>query len=77
MRGRGLFQGIEIRHDAKVNGNDLAKILFGNGLLTKSTHDFVVRLTPALVINESEIDNAVEIIAKSMKTLEKLHEERL
>ena len=76
MRGRGLFQGIEIRHDAKVNGNDFAKILFGNGLLTKSTHDFVVRLSPALVITKDEIDNAVEILGKSMKELEQLQEQR-
>ena len=28
VRGRGLFQGIEFHHDLKVDGNDMARILF-------------------------------------------------
>ena len=76
VRGRGLFAGIEIRHDAKVDGGDFAKILFGNGLLTKSTHDYVVRLSPALVIEKNEVDHAVEILDKSMKQLEQLQASR-
>jgi ornithine--oxo-acid transaminase len=56
VRGRGLLQGIEFKHDLKVDGNDMAKIMFKNGIITKATHDFCVRLSPSLVINKDEID---------------------
>jgi ornithine--oxo-acid transaminase len=51
VRGRGLFQGIEIKDGLEVDGNDFSKIMFKNGMLTKATHDRTVRLSPALVIN--------------------------
>ena len=51
-RNRGLFAAIEFVHDAKVDGNDFAKILMTNGLLTKATHTYCVRFAPALIINE-------------------------
>ena len=76
VRGRGLFIGVEFKHDQKVNGNDLAKILFSNGLITKATHDYCIRLSPALVINKQEIDTGFEIFEKSVQTLEQLNEQR-
>lgn len=76
VRGKGLFQGIEIKHDLNVDGNDLTKILYQNGLLTKATHRFCVRLTPALVITKKEIDDGMEIIEKSIQELEKINEEK-
>lgn len=45
--------------------------MYANGLITKATHDTTVRLTPALVINKSEVEQALEIIAKSTRDLEK------
>jgi ornithine--oxo-acid transaminase len=76
VRGRGLFVGIEIRSDSNVDGKDFAKKMFANGLITKATHDTTVRLTPALVINKSEVEQALEIIAKSTKDLEKYNIEK-
>lgn len=67
MRGRGLFVGVELDSKSNVTGSEFAKILVKNGLLTKSTHDMTIRLAPALVINEEEIYEAVEIIKKSTK----------
>jgi len=57
VRGRGLFVGIEIKAEEgiKVDGNHFAKMFFKHNILTKATHDQTVRLTPPLVINESEI----------------------
>lgn len=52
VRARGLFQGMEFHHDIKHDGNKFAKILFKNGLITKATHDYVIRFAPALVVNE-------------------------
>ena len=55
QRGRGLFRAIEVNRDSRVNGNDLAYILMKLGLLTKATHDYSLRLAPALVIKEEEV----------------------
>lgn len=37
-----------------------------NGLITKATHDRVIRFAPALVITEPEINAAMEIVEKSL-----------
>lgn len=50
IRGRGLFRSIEVVHDARVDGNDLAHELVDLGLLTKGCHTYTIRLSPALVI---------------------------
>lgn len=55
VRGRGLFVGLELRNDLKVDGNDLSKILMKKGLVTKATHDSTIRLAPPLVITKEEI----------------------
>lgn len=72
MRGRGLFVGIEVKQGEgiHVNGNHFAKMFFKHGILTKATHDHTVRLTPPLVINESEIMEIVDITHKALKDLE-------
>ena len=70
MRGRGLFHGIELKNDLGVDGNDLSKIILKHGVITKATHKFCLRLTPALVINKKEIDDVLEIVEKSLQELE-------
>ena len=75
-RGRGLFRAIETVHDARVKGDDLASILMKKGLLTKATHDYTIRLAPALIIKEHEIMEAAKIIKEGVKELEKLNNER-
>lgn len=74
IRGRGLFIGVEVNGDAKVDGNKFAKIIANHGLLTKATHDSTIRLTPPLVITESEVDQVIEIVANASKDLVKLNE---
>ena len=76
VRGRGLFQGVELRHDLHVNGTDLTKLMFAKGMISKSTHDYCVRLTPALVINKQEVDDGFEILEKSLQELEVINNER-
>lgn len=61
-RGRGLFRAIEVVSDARVKGDDLAYILMKKGLLTKASHDYSLRLAPALIIKEKEIVEATNII---------------
>jgi acetylornithine/succinyldiaminopimelate/putrescine aminotransferase len=59
-----------------VTGHDFAYILMKKGLLTKATHDYALRLAPALVIKEGEIIEAANIIKEGVKELEKLNDQR-
>jgi ornithine--oxo-acid transaminase len=75
-RGRGLFRAIEVANDARVNGNDFAYKLMEQGILTKATHDYSLRLAPPLVINEKQVREAARKIKKAVAQLEKLNRER-
>ena len=58
VRGKGLFIGVEI-NDALGSARDVCVTLMDRGLLSKETHEKVVRLAPPLIISRSEIDWAV------------------
>merc|ERR1712166_1504457 len=51
IRGRGLMSALEVDNYSYVNGDDLCNIFRHYGLLTKSTKEWSIRFTPALVIN--------------------------
>ena len=61
VRGKGLFVGIEI-DPALATARDVCERLMDRGVLSKETHETVVRLAPPLVINREEIDWAIEQI---------------
>jgi len=44
-----------------------------NGLVTKATQAHVIRFAPALVINEQEINEAIEIIGNSLVEFETIN----
>ena len=73
VRAKGLFCGMEFNHDLKYDGNHFAKILMKNGLITKATHRHVIRFAPALIIEESEINESVEIIEKSLQEFDAMN----
>jgi ornithine--oxo-acid transaminase len=60
VRGKGLWIGIELNKPARP----FCEALKQQGVLCKETHDVVIRIAPPLVITESEIDWALERIAK-------------
>ena len=62
VRGRGLMQCIEIERESNVTGHDFCDIMKSNGLLTKATKDYACRFTPALVMNEDEVDQVKFIV---------------
>lgn len=68
VRGKGLFIGIEI-DTQKISAWDVCIELMKNGLLTKDTHETVIRLCPPLVINQSQLDDAVRIIQNTLQAL--------
>jgi len=58
VRGRGLFVGIEV-DPALGSARAICEALMERGLLSKETHETVVRLAPPLVISQADIDWAV------------------
>jgi len=77
VRSRGLFCAIEFVQGEPVDGNDFARLLLENGLITKATHRDVVRFAPALVITEEELNGAADVIEKTLVDLSELRESRL
>ena len=67
VRGKGLMNCLELVDD-KVT-NDLITLLRHNNLLTKSTHETIIRLAPPLVINKKELDDALNIIDCCLKMI--------
>jgi acetylornithine aminotransferase len=63
IRGQGLMIGIELAKPCY----DLVKICAKNGLLISVTADSVIRLLPALIINEAEADELVAILCPLVK----------
>ena len=46
------------------------------GLLTKATHDYSIRLAPALIINKKQVKEASQVIAEGVKVLDKINKDR-
>jgi ornithine--oxo-acid transaminase len=76
QRGKGLFRAIEFVKDAKIDGNDFAAELLRQGMITRVSHNYVVRMCPPLVIKEKEIKVAVNKMKKAVTYLENLSKER-
>ncbi len=71
IRGRGLFAGIEI--DAALgSAREICEVLMDRGLLSKETHETVVRLAPPLVIERKEIDWAVGQISEVLGEMDRI-----
>jgi ornithine--oxo-acid transaminase len=68
LRGKGLFVGIEI-DSRQARAREVCERLMAQGILSKETHETVVRLAPPLVITREQIDWAVEHIALVLKDM--------
>jgi ornithine--oxo-acid transaminase len=71
IRGLGLFVGVEI-DPALGTARDVCERLMQRGVLSKETHDTVVRLAPPLTISRREIDWAIEQIDTVLAEMDKL-----
>jgi len=70
IRGKGLLNAIVIHHDKADAAWELCLALKENGLLAKPTHGDKIRFAPPLVITHEQILESVEIIGKSLLTLD-------
>ncbi len=71
IRGIGLFVGVEI-DPALATARDVCERLMQRGVLSKETHDTVVRLAPPLTITRGEIDWALEQLSTVLGEMDEL-----
>lgn len=67
-RGKGLLNAIIINQD-RIDAFDFCLKLKDNGLLSKPTHDNILRLAPPLVITEAQINESLDIISKTINEI--------
>lgn len=70
IRGKGLLNAIVIHHPNPEAAWELCLAMKENGLLAKPTHGDKIRLSPPLTINRQQIHESVNIIGKSLDTLQ-------
>ena len=63
VRGRGLWIGVDI-DPACTTARDLVERLAANGVLSKETHETVIRFAPPLTITHALMDRAVDIFRR-------------
>lgn len=72
LRGKGLFIGMEIS-ERYATAREVCEQLLRQGILSKETHDTVVRFAPPLTITKEELDWAFARIRNVLTTLDELH----
>jgi len=65
VRGKGLFIGVEL-DTAKVSARVMCESMLRHGILTKDTHDNVLRFAPPLIISRAQIDEAIGRIGSAL-----------
>ncbi|WP_065751101.1 ornithine--oxo-acid transaminase [Bradyrhizobium paxllaeri] len=68
VRGRGLFAGVELHSNMARAGTVIGHLLQA-GVLTKDTHRNTIRFAPPLIIDESQVDWAVERLTEVLDEL--------
>jgi ornithine--oxo-acid transaminase len=70
VRGQGLFAGVELYREY-ASANAVATRLLHVGVLTKDTHRNTVRFAPPLIIDEAQVDWAVDRLAEVLEEVVK------
>ena len=68
VRGRGLLIGLEL-DTRRVNARLAAEWLLARGLMTKDTHDSVLRFAPPLIVAEADLDWAGDVVEEALADL--------
>ncbi len=63
VRGRGLWVGVEV-DPRRASARELVERLAAGGVLSKETHETVIRFAPPLTISRETIDRAVDIFRR-------------
>ncbi|HZT52007.1 MAG TPA: ornithine--oxo-acid transaminase [Stellaceae bacterium] len=70
VRGRGLWVGAEI-DPAYASAREACELLIEQGVLSKETHETVVRLAPPLVIRQTDLDWGLDRFEAMLRALER------
>lgn len=70
VRGKGLLNAIVIKPKGGKTAWDVCLAMKDLGLIAKPTHGNIIRFAPPLVITESQLREAMEIIKKAFKQFE-------
>jgi len=65
IRCRGLWAGIEL-HPEAGGARQFSEALRERGVLVKETHTHTLRLAPPLVIQQAELDQAIDALAEAL-----------
>ncbi len=68
VRGRGLLIGVEF-HANKVAARTVCEQLMDRGILSKETHDTVVRFAPPLMITRDQVDEVINQLSQVLAGL--------
>jgi ornithine--oxo-acid transaminase len=66
VRGRGLWIGVDIEPSC-ATARDLVERLAAGGVLSKETHETVIRFAPPLTITRELVDRAVEVFRRVVR----------
>jgi ornithine--oxo-acid transaminase len=66
VRGKGLLNAIIIKPKNGKEAWDVCLKMAENGLLAKPTHGHIIRFAPPLIITETQLREAIEVIKKSI-----------
>lgn len=72
IRGRGLFVGVEI-NPAYATAREICLSMMAQGVLSKETHNTVVRFAPPLIITKAELDKVIAIFQQTIIAIEDSH----
>ena len=67
-RGKGLMIGIEV-HPERITARYVCEALMDQGILSKETHDTVIRFAPPLVVTREQLDWAIDRISNVFVSL--------
>jgi ornithine--oxo-acid transaminase len=66
VRGRGLWAGVDI-DPARASARELVERLAAGGVLSKETHETVIRFAPPLTIGRDLLDRAVQVFGRVVR----------
>ena len=69
VRGKGLLTGLEV-DISHISSHTYCEALAQHGILSKDAHETVIRFSPPLIINQEQIDWAIEQITATLDKLE-------
>ncbi len=70
VRGKGLLNAVVIKPKGGKTAWDVCVAMKENGVLAKPTHGHIIRFAPPLIITETQLREAMELIKKTFRQFE-------